>query len=462
MPGDSKEKQADFSIDDQIKILKQFFENAAAEFQTLSNQNVKVLQDLSRTIGNQLDSMLPEASISQKKRAILSAFNRQLAELEQDKSGRAVIDYFKQKGLFRILYHYPALKGVFQKISLSSESNDAEWPPDEMLIGSLKEGFFGVGVSAVCVGFFLAASLLAAPAWLMLIANGLFAGAVAYLAALVYGVINDWFATHANLPYFLLGHRTLQTTVLKSNLPAVQAIGWGVLATQDPALLAAVIFTMAIMTTAVFAPIATWTLPLMILAMPVIAGIVDVIARKVSKIIQVDYGKIRKNNYQRDALALMSGTDAEQQAWLLNGIRNGLGYVGLPLMGIGALTAMITLSVQGVLPALVASSLFAVFLPGGIAVMAVLGLTVAGIYMYMNRDKQVDDRYKLDFSDDYQPERGFYFEEDDDVKMGKTLLQQYNDAHPANPTFFAASVHSDDDQSSNDEQTQGFNFSQTG
>ncbi len=96
---------------------------------------------------------------------------------------------------------------------------------DESILGQLlKNGFIGVGIAALGIILFAAASLLGAPVWVTVIANAFFASSVTHLAALVYGVVNDLFATRSNLAYFLLGHQPQQASILRTNDPAAKEL----------------------------------------------------------------------------------------------------------------------------------------------------------------------------------------------------------------------------------------------
>jgi hypothetical protein len=88
-----------------------------------------------------------------------------------------------------MLYHAPLMK---------HEEDDSG------LMEGLKAGFIGVGLSAIFVALFIAAPFLALPFWATVITTGLFVASVTYISTLIYGVVNDYYATRANLPYFYL------------------------------------------------------------------------------------------------------------------------------------------------------------------------------------------------------------------------------------------------------------------
>lgn len=346
--------------------------------------------------------------------------NAMLAELEYISGGRSILAQFEGAGLFRMLYRNPVHQGKLL-------------PDSDILHVMLRYGFVGVAVSAALISFFAVTVFLSAPAWLIAISTGLFTGAVAYVSGLTYGIINDLFATHANLPYFLLGHQTQQVSLLKTNDPIAQGIAWGVSATFGLTLLAACLFTVIIMITAAFVPITTCILPLMMLAMPLIAIGAEFYAQKQAQVIEPTLGcweypiMLGSNRYQQTRNATMCPTKQEQAAWYANSDRNIFGFTRVPLVALAMLIGLVGLSAisGGFLPAiLISSSLFSTVLPLGFAAVNTLGLGLAGLYVYMKQDTQVDNRYKLDFSGDDKKPDDLYLSEDE--TSAQALLEQYS------------------------------------
>ena len=122
-----------------------------------------------------------------------------------------LLHYYKQQGIYKMLYHDPVLVGNVDK-------------------RHMRFIIYILGIVAAAIAFFVIVSFLGLTGGWVIAANALFAGAVAYLSGILYGICNDMFAARSNLPYFLLGHQYSQTTFFLSNDPNVQAIGWGVLA----------------------------------------------------------------------------------------------------------------------------------------------------------------------------------------------------------------------------------------
>ncbi len=346
-----------------------------------------------------------EFNKAKKLQAMISATKKFIEDLERAGQSQALLETCKENKLYRIIYHLPVHQGIDDQSGLMS---------------SLKAGFVGVGISAALVLFFAATVFLAAPAWLTVIATGLFVAASTYLSALLYGVVNDLFATKSNMPYFMLGHQEQQRSLIRSNNPVVQGIAWGVAATFGPALLASIVFAIAVSITAAFVPIATFVVPVLFMSMPLIAWGTDRYAKRQAQVYlqhpQLDSIRLGSNPYQMNALDTMSATKEEKAAWAANSDRNLFGFTKVPLIGLGALAGIITLSAVHVfLPAVVFSTILSIACPIAFAAFACIALLVAGIYLYKNKDRQIDDRFKLAFDTVPSAEQQLYFDEDLDL-----------------------------------------------
>lgn len=343
--------------------------------------------------------------------------NKLIAILEQTEGGQSTLNHFKQNGVYRILYRNPRMHGQ-------------QLPQNDALNQLLRAGFTGVGISAVIVAFFVATTLIGgAPFWLTAVSAGLFTGASAYLSGILYGVVNDLFATRANLPYFLLGHQPQQKSMLRTNDKIAQGIAWGVAATFPLVALASVLFAVVATTTAFFVPLATFLLPAMMVAMPLIAIGAEMYARKMTKANEENYGdnlyniSFYLNEYQREGLNLMCQTRQELAAWKANSDRNVFGFHRVPLIGAGALVGFVGLSVlSAFIPAvLFASPIIAMAVPAAFAGLATLSLAVGGIYTYVNRNTLLDDRYRMEFDGELKPD--LYL--DEDAEYVQTVLHKY-------------------------------------
>ncbi|KTD50816.1 hypothetical protein [Legionella quateirensis] len=316
---------------------------------------------------------------------IVKLTNYLIAQIEnEDKSG-PTLDYLRKKGLYRMLYRHPKTLG--QQV-----------PEDDILKTLLRNGFLGVGIATVLIPVFVTIMMLGAPLWLVAISSGLFVGSSVYLSGLLYGVVNDIFATHANLPYFLLGHQPQQKSLLQTNDKYAQGIAWGVAATFGPVVLASILFTVVATITAFFVPLATFVMPVFMIAIPLIAVWAEFNTRNNTK----ERLNAGSNLYQIEGLNFMSPTPKEKGAWWANSDRNMFGFTKVPLIGLGCLAAVVTLSsVSMFLPSvLFASPLIAVLLPSAFAVAATMTLIGCGLYMYANRNNHLDDRYNLEFDRD--------------------------------------------------------------
>ncbi|WP_242601968.1 hypothetical protein [Legionella yabuuchiae] len=354
--------------------------------------------------------------------------NEFIVDLETKDQDRATINYLKKHGLYRIIYHNPQIMGE-------------ELPTNDILHKLLRSGFVGVVASALIILLFSATALFAAPFWLTAISTGLFVGASVYLSGILYGVINDLFATHANLPYFLLGHQPQQKSLLRTNDKVAQGIAWGVAATFAPVMLATALFTVTATITAFFVPMATFLLPVMMMAMPLIAVGAEFYARKKAREYikqNTDFTWIGSNMYQREGLDYMCPTLPERAAWYANNDRNYFGFFKVPWIGLGVLVGLVVLSAVSMFlpPLLFASPIIAIAIPAAFSAVACATLIAAGVYMHANRNKYVDDRYRLEF-DRATIEPNLYL--DEDMSYVQHLVQQYNKQDPGIRVYSSAS-----------------------
>jgi hypothetical protein len=378
-----------------IKMLEQAKEKSSDAVKALLAKTQKSLND--------------EPSKSVKRLIILT--NLLVADLESHGEAKPTLDFLREKGFYRMMYRNPKFKGE-------------ELPKDDILHVLLRNGYIGVGISALLTAAFVVTMLVGAPFWIVAISSGLFIGSSVYLSGLIYGVVNDLFATHANLPYFLLGHQPQQKSLLRTNDKVAQGVAWGVAATFVPVVIAAILFTVVATITAFFVPMATFILPILMIAMPLIAVGAEFYARKKAKEHNEIYNNyIGSNNYQMEGLAFMSPNSADRAAWLANSDRNFFGFTKVPLIGLGGLIALVTLSaVSMFLPAvLIASPLIAVIVPAAFAALAVLALAIGGVFTYINRNRHVDDRNNLEF-DREKINYDLYLDEDRDYAL--ELLQE--------------------------------------
>ena len=397
----------ELSKKDQIKILYFILEDA-------KDKLVKDSEIYKLIAENQLK--LEEEECLKEAIRIVNKFVIALEAKDQD---GATVNYLKNHGFYRILYRNPQIMGE-------------ELPPDDILHELLRNGFVGVAVSALIVLLFAATVFFAAPFWLTAIVTGLFVGASTYLSGILYGVVNDLFATHSNLPYFLLGHQPQQKSLLRTNDKVVQGIAWGVAATFGPVVIATIVFTVAATITAFFVPMATFLMPVMMIAMPLIAVGAEFYARKKTRE-YIEQGEgflwMGSNKYQSDGLEYMCPTKPECAAWYANSDRNMFGFTKVPLIGLAALAGLIVLSaVSKFLPPLLfASPIIAIAIPATFAAVACVTLIAAGVYMYVNRNKQVDDRYRLEF-ERAEVEPNLYIDEDMTYVQG--LVKTYTKQEP--------------------------------
>lgn len=399
-----------FTEKQQIKILRFMLEDTKSKL-TPDNEIYKLITDYQSQLKDEKD--LQEA---------IKIINQFIIDLEANDPNGVAINYLKKRGLYRMVYRNPLILGE-------------ELPKDDILHKLLRNGFIGIGASALIILLFVTTAFFAAPFWLTAIVTGLFVGACAYLSGILYGVINDIFATHANLPYFLLGHQPQQKSLLRTNDKIAQGVAWGIAATFVPVIIAAISFSIAATITALFVPMATFLLPAMIIAMPLIAVAAEFYARKKARqyehVVQhTDFTWIGTNRYQQKGLNYMCPTPSERAAWFANSDRNLFGFTKVPLIGFGGLVGLIALSAISIfLPSLlIASPIIAIAIPAAFATIACVTLIAAGVYLYVNRNKQTDDRYRLEF-DCTEIEPKLYLE--DDMAYVDTLMDTYGNKQRA-------------------------------
>lgn len=385
----------------------------------------------------------------------ISRLTKNLIEtLETDALSSELIEACRTEGIYQILYHHavigqygwarsrgifePPNHGIIDEYNLPYQQN--KLPPLGPKI--IHSAIFCLIIAAAAVAFFAVTGILGLGGIWCIAATALFGSAVAYMSGLLYAITNDIFAAQANLPYFLLGHQATQYSFFISNDPSVQAIGWGVIASQPIAIVASLIFGIAIalVMTLTASPILTIILPIMMLGMPLLALGADGYARhsaekyikdglsfslmpqemkkdfkevfnladdaetldldqidfdsKLFRILNLKYNLF--NKYQLEGLALMCTSKKDKANWLANSNRNLLGYIGSISLAIIGL--VLSLSLSAFVPAVFLSPLVAVIIPTITAVIVMGLLLTALIYASANKDKQIDNRYKL-FSD---------------------------------------------------------------
>ena len=355
-----------------------------------------------------------------------------IENLETQGMPKSVKHALQQNGVYSILYHNSIINADFDFILAGEEI--------------LQNTQIKLAWSAVSIALFALVSFIG-PVFLLPLATALFAASMAYMSGLLYGILNDILATRSNLAYFILGHQFGQRSFFVSNNVLVQAIGWGVVATTSLSQIAAMVFAAAIFITASLSttPLATFLLPLLVVIVPLAVLLADLYARhqiqnrikngfslawikedariRVTAVCQVpfdaqsipldkidfDSPALRTllqehkiiDEYQLNGLALMSSSVKEKAAWLANGDRNLAGYIGAPLMAVGLLIGILSISKTAVAPALF-STFLSTTLPIITASILVVGLACAIFYARQNAYEQIDDKYKLNWTNNRQ------------------------------------------------------------
>ncbi|MDF1828141.1 MAG: hypothetical protein P1U39_07665 [Legionellaceae bacterium] len=366
----------------------------------------------------------------------ISRLTKSLVEtIEDENLCPALVEAYRNRHIYQMLY-YNGVMGHYTTGGPFGIYHREKYPPLGPTI--MKFAMVGLGFATLSVAFFATVALLGLNGGWIIAATALFGSAVAYMAGLLYGIINDIFATKANLPYFLLGHQATQHSFFISNDRFVQAIGWGIIAAQPIAIIAAIVFgvTIAAVMASAASPVLTFALPILLVVVPLFAACANVFANySADKYIQkgislrilsedrkqefrtalnlptnaewinldqIDFDSesfrnLAKNydllnDYQLDGLALMSASKKDKANWLANNDRNLLGYIGTPLLAITGLVLMLTLTS---VPVIFFSPLLSTIIPLVAAVIAIASLATALTYVSVNKEKQIDNRYKL-------------------------------------------------------------------
>jgi len=345
--------------------------------------------------------------------------------IEDENLSPALAEAYRKHGIYQMLYHNGVM-GHYTTLGPFGMYDKELYPPLGPTI--MQFAMVGLGFATLSIAFFATVALLGLSGGWVIAATALFGSAIAYMGGLLYGILNDIFATKANLPYFLLGHQATQHSFFSSNDPLVQAIGWGVIAAQPIAVIAALVFGIAIFATmmASASPVLTFILPLMLVVVPLFAVCANAYAkRSADKYVtegislkmlpedtkqkfrtalnlpadaekvdldQIDFDSplFRSlvnelgllNDYQLDGLALMSSSKKDKANWLANSDRNMLGYAATPLLAITSLVLMLTLTS---VPAVLFSPLLSILIPVVNAfLIKILGYTLGYTYLKMH------------------------------------------------------------------------------
>lgn len=313
--------------------------------------------------------------------------NASMAEIEESKKGEDLLNLHQRYGVYHYVY----------------DTNYAHGYQNKFLYGLYQKSKHGLLIPVLSVGLYLSLALMGIGGGWMVLATGLLMGSFAYVSAIFYGVLNDLLATKSNLPYFLLGHNPGQKSIVKTNDKIVNSTVWGHVATFALGLVAAFIFTVTGIFTAAFCNAATFILPLLIIAIPIITLLANAVAeRDINFRLMTNKDNqesIYVDQYVSTHKRFMMPTSKSCASWHANSQRNGFGYMVMPLLAIGALVSFISLSASAnALPVFLFSSLFSIAFPIISLVIPLCFLAILNIYSYCYEDKQEVNRYKLDFS----------------------------------------------------------------
>lgn len=379
--------------------------------------------------------------------------------LEEKNLSPKLLKAFKENKIYEMVYHHPVLTGQYN--SLPDDKKFEKLfaglshinPTGPFLIGVAQKG---VIIAALSTALYLTTPFVTS-ALLLSVTSSLFAGSIAYLAGLSYGIINDLFATRFNLAYFLVGHQPQQKNLIISNDKNVQAIAWGVAATFLLSSIAAIVFAITVFFNGVNAP---FILPLLLISTPFISLLAEGIARLSEHRYQQQglepfwlirltlkndtelEGTLKKHcalsdeeiSFIRKGEKIKSFSFAEKRFYTISKklatleelkhyqyLRVVSGYqlevlkhtsnspkaanrwfansdrntFGYLAVPSTAITALVLSITITNTPLFLLSPLFAVYLPALAATLAITGLGLSFNYALKNQEMQHDDRYKL-------------------------------------------------------------------
>jgi hypothetical protein len=258
--------------------------------------------------------------------------------------------------------------------------------------GELK--FFSVlaCLSMLEVGLFIALPWLSLPLWMSSLITYSIPCCLIYLSVMVYGIINDHWATKMNLVYFHAGHQEHQNNLIPSNDQKTVAVAWGIYATGGMALIFSILLGgSAAACIAIFGAQGWLATSITLCYAWFCLGKALWDADCKAKAYVVGKGKIRTDDIFYDSIKnaqVRNANGNESKAfarWHANGIRNSHGY-GLAGVGIVALILIWVLSVVSSVVVPIPLNVMTYWGPAVTGGLMALFVAVSLIYMVWNRN----------------------------------------------------------------------------
>ena len=200
---------------------------------------------------------------------------------------------------------------------------------------------------------------------------------------ITYGITADLIATRRAPSYFLYGHQPDQTALISSNDPNMVALAWGLAATWHVSAIVGLAFAIV----ALCCPLSP-TIMMSMMAAPItllpIAYTISAPKAKKKLYSRLRGGQKHRNNRHHSGEYYST---IQNKRWWQTGIVNNIGYLTLPVAGIGILTTACVLSTVGL------HSLFwGLWLPVGVLSAQVVIMGAAALYMHINQGLKIPDK----------------------------------------------------------------------
>jgi hypothetical protein len=197
---------------------------------------------------------------------------------------------------------------------------------------------------------------------------------------ITYGITADLIATRRAPSYFLYGHQPGQTALINSNDPNMVAFAWGLAATWHVSAIVGLAFAVV----ALCCPLSP-TIMMSMMAAPIT---LLPLAYIISTCVVDKHSKSRPGKYcNYEENRQFSGehySTIQNIRWWQTGIVNGIGYLTLPVAGIGILTTACVLSTVGL-----HSVFWGLWLPVGVLSAQVVVMGAAALYMHINQGLKI-------------------------------------------------------------------------
>lgn len=267
---------------------------------------------------------------------------------------------------------------------------------DKELQGTVNQSYWQNVLAALGVVFYLLTAIAFPYRGLMIAAGTIFSGSCAYLSTSLSTGIESLISSGTSMPYMLLGHNFTQLSVMKSNDRKAQAAAWMAITANSRSHISQVIFMSVTLALSLFLSFHAWPLIVMMLISPLMQLGVECVLPLCcdKKSVLEDY----LNHYQKQGVQAMHLTNDEKKAWLRCLKRKELSQKAFYLSTALSLTSLSLATVFSThLPFVFLTVFINSVVPVTIAATVVGVIFLAAVYLKKNQDKQVVNRYALNF-----------------------------------------------------------------